>query len=247
MQNKTLLFFRNPDLSQDFISPLEQLGLSIICIPVLEFDYIKYEPNLRAAIHELSNEKGIIFPSPRAVIALSRSNQDLRHLKWYAVGESTAKACLEILGKTPEVIGTRGAAELADKIIEDQGPGGSFIYLGGDNQSTLPHEKYQKAEITIKEVCCYSTIPVGKESFLNSIQNIQPIGCVFFSPSGVKTATKHLADQNWNWGAVKTFAIGDTTATALRNNSEIARCDGVPTEFNLEGLKQVLIDYFSHN
>lgn len=79
MIRRTIILFRNPDLTQNFTEPFEKLGLSICCIPVLEFDYERYQNHLRNTNFEAA--KGIIFPSQRAVIALSRLNLDLKHLK----------------------------------------------------------------------------------------------------------------------------------------------------------------------
>lgn len=117
--------------------------------------------------------------------------------------------------------------------------------MSGDNQSTLPFEKFANANIHINEVCCYGTVSVSKESFLSSWNfEDKPLACVFFSPSGVRTVTSYL--ENLEWESVKVFAIGETTANALLSQTPINRCDGVPSQFNLEGIKSMLLQYFNH-
>ena len=52
----------------------------------------------------------------------------------------------------PSQHGSKGAAELADVVIEQVGTGAKIFYLYGDKQTTLPREKYNESGVLLSEI-----------------------------------------------------------------------------------------------
>lgn len=235
MFKKSVILFRASDLPSDFVNDLKCF-FTIQCVPVLSFDYESFESNLRQI--DFSESTAVIFPSQRAVIAIHRLSINLSNSPIFVVGDSTATSCLELLQKRPELVGKFGAKELCNDLISSK-RFSKVIYLCGDNQATLPYEDFKQANIEVQEVCCYGVRDVSQEELMKSLENSQvPDFCVFFSPSGVRCVTEKI---NWDWGKPMLLAIGSTTAKAL--NDTLGRCDGVPEEFNLNGIKDLLMKY----
>ena len=237
MNVKKAVLFRASDLPEDFISDLAN-HFEIYCLPVLSFSYTEFQENLCNLNFETI--EAVVFPSQRSVIALARLNLQLPNLKYFAVGDSTSKLCEELLKISPDLTGTQGAKQLSLEIITNFNLK-KILYLCGDNQTTLPYDEFRNAGIEILEVCCYKTCDISIEEFEENLKNVPfPDFCVFFSPSGVRCATNFLL---WNWNSIKLIAIGNTTANELINL--IGKCDGVPSQFNLNGIKQLLLDFVS--
>lgn len=236
MIKKDLVLFRSPDLPRDFIETLWH-KFNIFCIPVLVFTYSDFEQNLLSI--NFAEYEAIVFPSQRSVISLNRLSIRLPdNLKVFAVGEATAESCKCFFGKTPDIIGTKGAKQLCAEIIRNW-PCSKLIYLCGDNQNTLPDEEFRSANIEVLEVLAYGTREANIEEIQKGISEVPvPDICIFFSPSGVTCVAKSL---QLNWEKTCLVAIGATTAEALI--STFKKCDFVPSEYNLTGIRKILMDY----
>ena len=192
MAKKNVILFRSPDLPKDFEEEL-RVYYEIFCVPVLTFTYVEYEERLLQVKFE--DYEAIIFPSQRAVIALSKLSIVLPQIKIFAVGEATAQLCCDLLQRIPDVIGQQGAKELCTNIILNN-TFSRIIYLCGDNQATLPYDDFQKANIEILEFCCYGTRETNIEELKENLMDLpKPDICVFFSPSGVNCIFHSL---EWN-------------------------------------------------
>jgi uroporphyrinogen-III synthase len=102
MNKKNVVLFRASDLPNDFQETLSQF-YEIFCINVLTFTYEEYIKNFLNT--NFTDFQGIVFPSPRAVIAFNQSFASLDNKEVFAVGESTATHCENLLNKRPDVVG----------------------------------------------------------------------------------------------------------------------------------------------
>ena len=229
-----MVLFRAEEVGEEFGRGLEE-RYEIYCVSVLSFVFEQFEGNVRQVPY--AEYEGIVFPSQRSVISLQRLAIILpSSLKVFAVGESTAKSCSDLLGRLPDVVGKQGARQLCADIIA-QCPCSRLIYICGDNQSTLPYLEFREAGVEVLEVCAYGTRAVSCEEINESVREIgKPDLCVFFSPSGVECVTESI---RWDWKDIFVIAIGNTTAQALRE--KIQKCDAIPREFNLNGIKEILV------
>lgn len=236
MEKPKIVFFRSADLPSDFQDSLST-KFSIFTVPVLSFNFESFSCNLHSV--DFSKYDCVVFPSPRSVEAVYISSISLSNVLICAVGESTSQLIESKLGLTPWLVGSKGAKSLAESIIKS-GKVNHLAYLAGDNQATLPFEDFQKAGIEVTEITCYGTQEITQEE-LQSCCRIVPVPdiCVFFSPSGVKTVASKL---DWPWGLISLISIGTTTQAALLEI--LGKCDGIPNEFNLAGIKDLLLSKF---
>ncbi|CAG9316577.1 unnamed protein product [Blepharisma stoltei] len=240
-----ILFFSNPNLPEEISSSLRKIGLQVLCVPVLETNYEKHEGNVKKAFENIQKVKAIVFPSHRSVLALGRTGINVRHLKWYALRESTANVCLDILSKIPEVTVKKGLPELIDTLRNDTDLIGSqIIFLSGYRQKVTPIRQLKEFDISVRNVCCFSTSSVYKTDILKTLKGITPVACVFFNVAGVRIVCNTLKNTGWEWRDKCIFATEETVAKALREKKEIRRCDAIPQDSNLEGIKQMLQSYF---
>jgi uroporphyrinogen-III synthase len=234
MLKKNVILFRSPDIPRDFSEELE-LYYNITCVPVLRFTYAEFEPNLINTRFE--DYECLVFPSQRAVQAVYNLSIQLPDIKICAVGESTAGQCWNLLGKVPDIVGKQGAKELCLDIVSNY-KFTKVLYLCGDNQTTLPYEEFEQAGVSVTELYCYGTREINSQELIQALQDAGlPNICVFFSPSGVKCVKRIL---EWDWEKVSLVAIGNTTANALLE--EFSKCDGMPSEYNLNGIKSLLLE-----
>mmetsp|Transcript_930 Transcript_930/g.1448 ORF Transcript_930/g.1448 Transcript_930/m.1448 type:complete len:237 (-) Transcript_930:335-1045(-) len=229
--NKHLVLFKS-DLPEPIFEALRK-KFTVTCVPVLSFEFECYQENLRKALQQ--DVSGVVFPSPRAVEAVKLLGpSSILHKKWFAVGKGTAEVCQNMLGRKPDAVGTKGAQELISEVLPKTGFSGTLLYLCGDNALSLAREEMEKQGYDFMQAVVYHTRSVSSEELFQSLEEVPDV-CVFFSPSGVKTVASAF---NWDWSTIQVIAIGDTTASALQNT--LNKCDGVPEEFNLEGLVKLL-------
>mmetsp|Transcript_28814 Transcript_28814/g.28503 ORF Transcript_28814/g.28503 Transcript_28814/m.28503 type:complete len:82 (-) Transcript_28814:506-751(-) len=81
MNVSPIVFFSNPYIPDEISSSLREIGLQVLCVPVLETNYEKHEGNIKKAFENLQKVRAIIFPSHRSVLALGRIGINVRHLK----------------------------------------------------------------------------------------------------------------------------------------------------------------------
>lgn len=233
MSKKNVALFYFGELPEGFCLEL-CCFYELFVVPVLCFEFSEYARNLESC--EFCRFDCIVFPSKRAVEAVYRAGVRLPDVLVCSVGESTSAHIRKLLNVEASLTGTQGAEFLANQIAA-LGSVRNVLYLSGTNQATLPYEVFRAANIEVTEVVCYGTKPVSEETLLESVQHIPvPQICVFFSPSGVKTATNFI---KWPWESQFLIAIGKTTAASLQ--SILNKCDGIPSESNLSGIKSLLL------
>jgi uroporphyrinogen-III synthase len=233
MIKKSIIFFRSGDLPPDFESSLSEKYI-FHSIPVLSFSFEEFQQNLNSPF--LSSSECVVFPSPRSVEAVKRASISLENKLICAVGESTASLLESCLNLRPWLTGSQGAESLAQQIISSNSVK-TLAYLSGDNQATFPLSTFEFAGIDAREVTCYGTREVSLSEINTQLSSIPiPDICVFFSPSGAKTVKKHLP---WPWEAISLISIGSTTQDSVL--SLFGKSDGIPSEFNLTGLKSLLL------
>lgn len=233
MNKKTVVLFYFGELPEEFCLELRNF-YELYVVPVLQFEFGEYGNCLESC--DFCKFDCIVFPSKRAVEAVYRVGLRLPDVTICSVGESTSAHIRKLLNVEVNLTGSQGAEFLASQIIA-LGSVRNLLYLSGTNQATLPFELFKAANIQVTELVCYGTKPVSEEALLESVQNIPiPEICVFFSPTGVKAATSYI---NWPWESQLLIAIGKTTAASLQ--SILKKCDGIPSESNLTGIKNLLL------
>ena len=124
------------------------------------------------------------------------------------------------------------AAELAEKIIEEAEDTELIFFCGDLRRDELP-ERLREANFDVDEVVVYQTIATPHK--MKKSYN----GILFFSPSGVNS----FFEMNHLPPGTPLFAIGNTTATAIRK-----RCGNpvfTPDHPDRDELVEMVMNYFS--
>lgn len=190
-------------LDGDLLEQLERLGIAVDVVPMISVAALT---NKEDEVRRVATESDtVIFTSKNGVEAVANI-LGAAQPKWrvYCVGEQTRAA---IEARFPEcvVIASKpNSGVLATEIIS-RGEMALTFFCGDKRLDTLP-TKMKEAGIVLREVVVYGTSGYGKP-----IEK-QYDAVLFFSPSAV--------DQYFTYNELpegKVVAIGETTATALRN------------------------------
>lgn len=148
-----------------------------------------------------------VFTSMNAVEAVA-SRVGKVDWKVFCIGYATRKLIEKYFGEET-IIGTAdNAGMLAEIIVASEGIGGVSFFCGNQRRDELP-AILKSAGITVHELVVYETIEISQDL------NKQYDGILFFSPSAVHSFFK----SNTPGQSSTFFAIGDTTAEAIRSYS----------------------------
>lgn len=189
------------------------LGLEPIIESALDFEFPDYWDGVLKVINE-HPKSDWMFTSANGVKALKklmRNGLQVRpEVQIFAVGSKTKEA-LEALGLEAKVPRTQDGSHLADLIIEE-GKINSVIYFHGNLSRGEVTEKLRSQDIEVIEIEVYQTKikPVSLPE--NPVEAV-----LFYSPSAVQGFKK---GQGFNGDLPSLFAIGPTTAEALRKETD---------------------------
>lgn len=185
------LVFLNPVSDQVLDSLNKNDLLNVSCEPIISIEKVSFDSQL------LDPKVPWVFTSKTAVNAVK---QYPFPKTVYCVGKETSKNIPN--AKVPK---TSTAKELAELIVESKEKHVIFI-CGDKRRSELPNILISN-KIQIQEVVVYKTLNLKKSVNLHDID-----GLAFMSPSAV-----HSLHENGGFNGLPCFAIGATTADALKS------------------------------
>jgi len=190
---KTLLFLNA--LSSEQLHDFNQDHfLTVKCNPLIETKPLDFDA------HQLDTNLPWVFTSRSAVEAVKSIPLSK---KIYAIGKQTAE------GLSNTILPQKSTAtDLAKLIIENNEKKVIFI-CGNKRREDLP-EYLKSFNVEVKEVHVYQTINLNKTLNLHSVD-----GLAFMSPSAV-----YSLSENNGFNGLPCFAIGPTTAQALKNEGQ---------------------------
>ena len=212
---KRLLFLNH--ISKESIASLNKVHpqLEVRCTPLIATKEVAFDPNV------LDTTKPWAFTSQAAVKAVKKypfANTV------YCVGEKTSNGLSNAITPTKS-----NAIELAKLIIQNKEKEVIFI-CGNRKKDDLP-KALKQHNIKVKEVVVYETI------YLQKSVNLQQIdGLAFMSPSAV-----HSMNENGGFSNLPCFAIGTTTAKALKSLGQ--KCV-MSQQTNASSMVQAACQYF---
>ncbi len=214
-----VLLLRSASDPDPYVQALDEAGYEATCEPVLHFKFVHQEA-LAGRLAHPHRYGGLICTSPRAAEALADALRWLpdQVAAWqarpaYAVGPRTAEVLREI-GFDPEGADSGTAEALAARIaqaerVEGEPAEAPLLFLAGNRRRDVLPRALDAAGITFEEQCAYET---HVRTDLDLSAERAPQWAVFFSPSGIEAARQATGID---WRAVRTAAIGPTTAGAL--------------------------------
>jgi uroporphyrinogen-III synthase len=179
-------------------------------IVIDEISFIKTEEiidnEIEKKIKELSHQNvTVVFTSMNAMNAVSKFVGNNPSWKIFCIGNTTEKLVENFFGENSVEGSADKAYELSEKILEDSSIKNVTFFCGDIRRDELPNNLKMNG-ISIDEIIVYKTTetPVALTKKYD--------GILFFSPSAVKSFfSKNFIDHN-----TKIFAIGSTTATAVK-------------------------------
>jgi uroporphyrinogen-III synthase len=196
-------------------------------------------PDAERRIEALAAVAGapVVFTSSHAVKAVAGCLEALRRQpRWqlYCISEVTARVAARSFAHSTVSAAGSYALEVARRIVED-GITGEVWFFSGDRRRDTLVEQLSRAGLDVREKVVYRTMltPHAVPGFFD--------GILFFSPSGVES----YFSRNRPDPRTVLFAIGDTTAGALRAAS--ANTVVVSPRQEAGALVKAMTDYFTQN
>lgn len=189
------------------------LGLEPIIEPALDFEFPDYWDGVLKVINEHPKSDWVFTSANgvKALKALIKNGMQVRpEVQIFAVGSKTKEA-LEALGLEAKVPATQDGSHLADLIIEE-GKINSVIYFHGNLSRGEVSAKLRKQDIEVIEIEVYRTRIKPVSLPRNPVEAV-----LFYSPSAVEGFRQ---GQGFEGDLPALFAIGPTTAEALRNETD---------------------------
>lgn len=192
--------------------------------------FITTEPVKQPALHELIRRPlTAVFTSNNAVMSIG----DFGAADWkiYCIGKSAAQRFggLAIAGSAPS------AKELAEKIVRTNKGGEIYFFCGDRRRDELP-DMLRAEGFMVHEVVVYRTIATPHRL------TRRYDGISFYSPSAVDS----FFSVNTVDPKTTLFAIGETTAEAIRRNCNNPVVVGPSQRPDKEELTRLMIEYFHY-
>ncbi len=193
------------ELDQKIISKALEQGVEIDAVSFIQVEPIR-EDNLKEELSELCKlPLTAVFTSANALSAMSSIFRSFKP-DWniYCIGNATKKAVLEYFDPAA-IKGTASDGAGLARIIKANEVSDVVFFCGDKRLDALPDYLYNN-DIMVREIVVYKT----KETPEQLIKHYQ--GIMFFSPNGVNSFFR----VNKIWPHTVLFAIGNTTATAIK-------------------------------
>ena len=199
---------------------LQEFGCEVYNVPTLDFVYQNLD-TLEGHLNNVSQYAGIVFTSPRGVLATSEVVSQHHKSLWrnkpcFVVGEKTGSLVVEKLGLSHIGSESGNAASLADVITKELTDKSLPLLFpcGNLKKETLPN-KLEDAGIQLQSCTVYSTVQHPElTSKLVEYLRMRPDFAVFFSPSGVNFSQEIMKCADC-FEQMKHVSIGPTTKQAL--------------------------------
>ncbi len=206
-------------LNTDVIEQAASDNISIECIPFIKTKYIA-DVDLQQQINGSGTPlKYVIFTSANAVRAVAQNLANQPAWDIFCISGSTKKAVQQLFPDSEILESAPYGDILANKILQRKEVGEVLFFCGNRRLDTIP-QTLSNAGIVVRELVVYGTVltPVKIDSAYD--------GVLFFSPSAAESFFQlNRLSQN-----SIVFAIGETTADALRKHCNDVRISAETTQ-----------------
>ncbi len=196
-------------LQETLIAEATGTGIRVDALSFIETEPIRTIETIQEIEQAYLQSVTVVFTSLNAVEAVA-ALQEGQQPDWYiyCTGTSTRQRVEKYFGKKA-IAGSAGkAAELAERILADEGTDHVLFFCGDQRRDELP-VMLRSHGIEVEEIRVYQTIAVPQRISRHYD------GILFFSPSAVES----FFSNNRLPGETTLFAIGPTTAEAIRKYS----------------------------
>lgn len=255
LQGRRIVVTRAHDQAREFIHRLEELGATVISIPMIEIQPPQSFQPLDKALAKIQKYDWLVLTSVNGVHALRRRLEKagiapsaLRHLRIAAIGPATAEA-IESLGLKVEIVPKEYVAESVVQAVGGRVAGKQVLLVRAKVARDVIPQELQKAGADVDVVEAYQTVmPVNCPRNLQehlADGRLAADAITFTSSSTAKNFAAALpqgASPKTILHGVEVVSIGPATSATLR---EI----GIPQvlearTYTLEGVKEALVARF---
>ncbi len=231
MQNKVTILSTRP-LSVTLIKEARRRGIDITVQSFIETEPIQSVEVQQEIEQALLQSASIVFTSMNAVEAVAACmSEGIPDWNIYCIGQTTRELVIKYFGEN-SIAGTAdNAAELAELIAEEGDTDEVTFFCGNQRRDELP-AILDNSGIGVTEIVVYHTI--ATPHLLTQSYN----GILFFSPS----AADSFFSANKINGATMLFAIGNTTAAAIKKYTSARVL--VSDQPGKENLLEKAVNYF---
>jgi uroporphyrinogen-III synthase len=233
LQNKVTILSTRP-LDASLIDEAAEQGIIIDIQSFIETEAIQTVEVQQEIEQAMLQSAAVVFTSMNAVEAVATyidTEEDKPDWTIYCMGQTTRQLVKKYFGE--DAIGGTGdnATELAELVAEEAFTDEVIFFCGDQRRDELP-EILRSNDMEVNEITVYHTVPTPQ--LVKKNYN----GILFFSPSAVDS----FFSVNKITGTTMLFAIGQTTAAAIRKHTNTAVITaGKPGK---ENLLEKAINYF---
>lgn len=251
-KKRVVLIKSESEKSNKFVEHLLKHNFYVESIASIDFRF-KNLDILNDKLKKLDDFEGIVFTSPRAVIATQKStaSPDDKKIfeKWadkelnYTVGESTGMMAKNLLNLITKGQLAGNAQNLSKIIAEDftaRSATRSLLFPCGNLKQDILGKNLSENSINLDVVEVYDTIPhPNLEESIRHLKTCIADFVVFFSPSSVKFSLPFIHKHKLNVTNIKIIAIGPSTKRCVEDNNLV--CYGMCEKPSPESLLNVLL------
>lgn len=219
-------------INESLVSANDPPATTVDVIPFIKI-VLNEDEDTRGEILDYARQAlTVIFTSANAVKAVTNVLQHPPDWKIFCVGSETKKRVTSFFGESTVMDYAGNAEDLSAKIIRP-GQVKEAVFFCGDQRRDILPDQLKAAGIALKELAVYQTLltPVRIAKTYDAV--------LFFSP----TAVNSFFSLNTPSSKTILFALGETTANAIRNVSDNEVLLSPKPDKN--ALLQIAIDYGS--
>ena len=151
----TILLTRTIKDSDNLAKQLESVGINIYIEPMFNMEYLDYDLNSV----ELSSSQAVIFTSKNALNAIRNTIQKFAHLKFFVIGNVTAKMAKKL--KLNNIyVANNSAKSLVDLILKEiTVKEGKLLYFCGELITLDFKKELEKHGYSVQKFCVYKAVP----------------------------------------------------------------------------------------
>lgn len=245
---KIVLFKSESDGPDRFVEELQKHNFSVQSITSIDFGFKNLEL-LSDKLNKLDDYEGIVFTSPRSIIATQKSTDNKIFEKWndkelnYTVGESTGKLAADLLNLSTKGQEAGHALKLSAIIANDfnaQSATRPLLFPCGNLKQDILGKNLSEHSIKLDAVEVYDTIPhPNLEERVRKLKEEDSQFFVLFSPSSIKFSLPFINKHQLDLAKIKFIAIGPSTKKCLIDNK--LTCYGMCEKPSPESLLNVLL------
>ncbi len=196
-------------INESLVSANDYPATTVDVIPFIKI-VLNEDEDTRGEILDYARQAlTVIFTSTNAVRAVTNVLHHPPDWKIFCVGSETKKRVTSFFGKSAVMDYAGNAEELSAKIIQP-GQVKEAVFFCGDQRRDILPDQLRAAGVSLKELAVYQTLltPVRLTKAYDAV--------LFFSP----TAVNSFFSLNTPSSKTILFALGETTADAIRNLSD---------------------------